>query len=61
MQKYEDDVIKNEIFQGLLQVDSSFFMTSFDLSIDKQTRKTKIKFEAETDNGENISEVISYA
>lgn len=61
MQSYEEDVIKNEIFQGLLQVDSSFFMTSFDLSIDKQTRALKAKFEAETDKGEKISEVINYA
>lgn len=60
MQDYEQDAVKNEILKGLKQVDSSFFITSFSTSLDKSTRKLKVKFTAETDNGEEISEVIDY-
>ena len=60
MQDYEQDAIKNEILKGLLQVDSSFFITSFSASLDKTTRKLKVEFTAETDSGEKISEVIDY-
>lgn len=61
MPTYDDEVIKNEILQGLLQVDSSFFITSFEIDVDKATRHAKIKFTAETESGEQVSEVITYA
>lgn len=61
MPNYNTDEIKNEILDGLLQVDSSFLMTSFDMNIDKKTRHAEIQFTAETDSGEEISEVITYA
>ena len=61
MQDYEQDTIKNEILQGLQQVDSSFFVTSFSASLDKTNRNLKIEFTAETDSGEKVSEVIDYA
>lgn len=61
MQDYEQDAIKNEILKGLKQVDSSFFITSFSASLDKNTRNLKVKFTAETENGDEISEVIDYA
>ena len=60
MLDYEQDDIKSEILKGLLQVDSSFFITSFSASLDKTTRKLKVKFTAETDNGDEVSEVIDY-
>ena len=52
--KIDEEVIKNEVFQGLLQVDSSFFMTDFSVEIDAETRKLKIYFSAVNDNGEEV-------
>ena len=61
MQDYLQDTIKGEILKGLKQVDSSFFISTFSASLDKKTRKLKVEFTAETDNGEEISEVIDFA
>lgn len=60
MQDYEQDAIKSEIYNGLLQVDNAFFISSFEASLDKSTRNLKVKFKAETGNGEEISEVIDF-
>ena len=57
----DEDIIRNEILQGLLQVDSSFVITDFFSDIDKTTRKLSVSFVAQTDKGEMVSEVISYA
>lgn len=61
MPRYNEDEVKNEILEGLLQVDSSFIITSFTAEIDKKTRHAKMYFTAETDNGDKVSEVVSYA
>ena len=58
---YQTDLVKSEILKGLLQVDSSFFITSFSATLDKKTRMLKVSFTAETDSGEKVSEVIDYA
>jgi hypothetical protein len=60
-QGYEEDLIKSEILQGLSQVDDTFFMTSCVTDIQKDTRTAHINFTAETDSGQQISEVITYA
>lgn len=61
MQAYNEDELKNVILQGLLQVDSSFIISSFELNIDKNTRHADIRFTAQTERGEEVSEVITYA
>ena len=57
----DNDIIKNEILQGLLQVDSSFVITDFFSEFDSTTRKLSVSFVAQTDKGETVSEVLSYA
>lgn len=57
----DEDIIRNEILQGLLQVDSSFVITDFFSEFDSKTRKLSVSFVAQKDNGETVSEVISYA
>lgn len=59
--KIDEEVIKNEVFQGLLQVDNSFFMTDFSVELDAETRKLKIYFSAVNDNGEELKGVNVWA
>ena len=56
-----EEAIKNEILQGLKQVDETFVFTSFFVEFDPQTRKVKGSFTAVNNSGETISEVINYA
>lgn len=50
----DKDVIKNEIEQGLSQVDSSFALTSFSAEFDKRSRKLDIAFQAENNDNETV-------
>ena len=59
-QDYATDIIKSEIFKGLQQVDSSFFISNFEISLDKETRHLKVGFVAQSDSGEEIKEVVNY-
>ena len=49
----DDEIIKNEIEQGLSQVDSSFIITSFSTEFDSKLRKLDIVFQAE--NSEKVT------
>lgn len=44
--KKDDEVIKNEILQGLRQVDEGFILLSFDCGFDREKRKLRIDFKA---------------
>lgn len=57
----DEEMIKQEILQGLRQVDSTFTITEFHTTLDKVTRNLIITFTAETSSGETVSEVIGYA
>ena len=48
-----DEIIQNEIMQGLLQVDSSFVMDDF--RITEEGREMKVFFTARNSNGDSIS------
>lgn len=48
------DIIRNEIQQGLSQVDSSFILTSFNVNEDKINRALTVEFTAQNANGEEI-------
>lgn len=50
----DEDVIKNEIEQGLSQVDSSFVLTSFSSEFDSNARKLYIAFKAKNSENEVI-------
>lgn len=56
-----EEIIKNEIMKGLLQVDSSFFIDSFSFEIDKRTRKAVVKFTATSEQGETVEGVHEWA
>lgn len=57
----DEDVIRNEILQGLLQVDSSFFISKFNIALDAATRNLKIEFAATNDNGDEVKGSEIYA
>ena len=56
-----EDIIRHEIQEGLSQVDSSFVVTSFEITNDPETpRKIHIAFTATNAVGEEVSGEVSY-
>ena len=55
-----EELIKSELLQGLLQVDSSFSITEFFADFDEKTRKLSISFTAQTNDGKEIKVVTEY-
>lgn len=53
--KKDDDIIRNEIIQGLQQVDSSFVLENFNCDFDIKSRKLTINFKAKNSDGEIVS------
>lgn len=49
-----EEIVKNEILQGLLQVDSSFFVENFETSFESKTRKLNVYFTAKNSNNETV-------
>ncbi len=58
--KKDDDIIRNEIIQGLQQVDSSFVLETFNCDFDRKHRKLKIEFSAKNSDGETVSGSSEY-
>lgn len=56
----EDEAIKREILDGILQVDDSFFLYDFSTSYNNKTRKKTAKFKANNSKNEIISTEVSY-
>ena len=50
----DEEIVKSEILEGLLQVDNSFILTDFSMSLDDNTRKLKVSFKATNADGETI-------
>lgn len=55
-----EDMIRDEIQQGLKQVDDTFTINSFEMELDKITRNLKVKFTASNSTGEEITEENIY-
>lgn len=55
-----EDIIRHEIQQGLLQIDSSFVLTAFELS-NTEDRKYKVYFSATNENEEEVSGINYYS
>jgi hypothetical protein len=55
-----DELARYEIERGLHQVDNSFTITEFSYTPDKSTRKAKVTFKAQIDNGEEIGGDIAW-
>ncbi len=56
-----EETVKNEVFQGLLQVDSSFILTEFSMQTDNATRKATVTFTARNESGETAKGVKELA
>lgn len=58
--KKDDEIIRNEIIQGLQQVDSSFVLETFNCDFDRKNRKLTVNFKAKNSDGEIVSGSAAY-
>ncbi len=58
--KKDDEIIRNEILDGLRQVDVTFELTGFECDFDRETRKLVINFSASNSGGDTIEETLNY-
>ena len=56
-----EELVRFEIERGLAQVDSTFTITDFSYEEDRITRRAKIAFHAQTENGEEVGGEFSWA
>lgn len=47
----DEDIIKTEIEEGLLQIDDSFYITQFSCKFSSEKRKLEVSFSAVNDDG----------
>lgn len=60
--KYKgEEVIRNEIIEGLSQIDSSLYLEEFSCDFDRINRKLTVKFKAKNESGEELEEVLAWA
>ena len=50
-----EDEVKNEILDGLMQIDDTFIITDFNMSLNSENRSLSIYFKAENSNGEIVN------
>lgn len=58
--KKDDEIIRNEIIQGLQQVDSSFVLETFNFDFDSKKRTLTISFKVKNSDGETVSGSSEY-
>ena len=51
----EDDTVKSEILDGLMQLSPDYVITNFEAEHDSKTRNLKVSFKAESANGEVVN------
>lgn len=56
----EDDTVKSEILDGLMQIEQSFAITDFSTERNAETRKLDVKFTATTADEETVTVDTSY-
>lgn len=56
----EDDTVKSEILDGLMQLNSTFAITDFSTERNAETRKLDVKFTATTADEETVTVNTSY-
>ena len=56
----EDDTVKSEILDGLLQIDNTFVITDFSTERNAETRKLDVKFTASTADEKTVTVDTSY-
>lgn len=55
----EEETVKSEILDGLLQIDDSFIITDFKMSVDNTTRKLNVSFTATNEEGEVLEQTVT--
>lgn len=50
----DEETIKSEILDGLLQIDDTFIITYFNTDINTKSRELKVYFKAENSSGEKV-------
>lgn len=55
----EEETVKSEILDGLLQIDDSFIITDFNMSVDNTTRKLNVSFTATNEEGEVLEQTVT--
>lgn len=56
----DDDIVKSELLDGLLQIDNTFAITDFDTERNVETRKLDVKFTATTADQKKVTVDTSY-
>lgn len=56
----EDDTVKSEILDGLMQIDQTFAITDFSTERNAETRKLDVKFTATTADEETVTVSTNY-
>ena len=56
----DENVIRNEIEQGIAQVDSTLTISDFACVFDKESRKLKVGFTARKPNDETVEVNVAY-
>lgn len=51
----DEEIVKSNILNGLLQIDPSFMFTAFNMSADKATRKLNVSFTATNAENETVN------
>lgn len=54
MENFDKEIIKAEIQNGLLQVDDTFVIDEFNVSLNSLTRELSVSFKAHTESGEVV-------
>lgn len=54
MQDFDEDVIKNEVLDGLLQVDDTFVIDTFSCEFNKNKRSLNVAFTAHNSDGKEV-------
>ena len=57
----KDDIVQNEVLQGLRQVDATFHIEAFSCAFDPLNRLLTVNFTARSDSGEVFEEVQTWA
>lgn len=50
----DEETVRSELEQGLLQIDSSLVLTDFSMDFDSKNRTLSVKFTAENGDGESV-------
>lgn len=56
----DEEIVKSELLDGLIQIDPTFVLTDFRMDVDPVTREMTVSFKAETADGQSVSVRTDY-